>query len=121
MPIETDSEAWQSAKASDSEGEAILKHLKENPSKAFSARDITKIFYDVDIDNIDLPDDAEETEEIVLKTSIKATNKWVLNSRIQTHLEELSSSDSVARKAIPNERLSHIDADEGETIFYSAE
>jgi len=100
MPVNTDSELWDSASREDSTKTGLKKFLKSNPNKAFTAEELCVEVVGADF-GIDIPQEELPLEEMFGR--VMGSTQAVASDEafIKTHLSTLVYEDDVEVRLIP--------------------
>lgn len=116
MPIETDSDVWQSTERAGSTRTEILKFFKDNPDKAYTINEISQEILGVDV--FEVPDIDGEIGKILGEVTVKEANKSMYEAFVKSHLSALVYAGEIHAKPIPNEALDN-DVSEGKSSVYT--
>ena len=116
MPIDTNSEVWQSTDRAGSTRTEILEFFKDNPDKAYTVNEISQEILGVDV--FEVPDVDGEIGEILGEVTVQQANKSMYEAFVKSHLSALVYTGEIYGKPIPNEALDN-DVSDGKTSVYS--
>ncbi|MEF8787163.1 MAG: hypothetical protein V5A45_14625 [Haloarculaceae archaeon] len=116
MPIDTNSEVWQSTDRAGSTRTEILEFFKDNPDKAYTVNEISQEILGVDV--FEVPDVDGEIGEILGEVTVQQANKSMYEAFVKSHLSALVYAGEIIGKPIPNEALDN-DVSDGKTSVYS--
>jgi len=116
MPIDTNSEVWQSTERAGSTRTEILEFFKDNPDKAYTVNEISQEILGVDV--FEVPEIDGEIGEILGEITVQQANKSMYEAFIKSHLSALVYTGDIHGKPIPNEALDN-NVSDGKTSVYS--
>jgi hypothetical protein len=103
MPVDTDSDLWDSASPKASTKTDILEFLKSNPNQAFTAEEVSREVLDADFE-IDVPQETLPAGEMVAHAISSVHFSSYMEAFVTTHLSALVYEGEVEVRVIPTER-----------------
>ncbi|WP_324757135.1 hypothetical protein [Haloarcula montana] len=102
MPVDTESDKWNSASAKNSTKANILDFLKSNPDQAFTPEEISLEVIDSDFE-LDIPEENLPIEEMLGVVITRTQYTVYTEAFIKTHLSSLVYEGEIEVRVIPTQ------------------